>query len=96
MYFVYILYSPSAGKTYTGYTNNVARRLIEHNITESKGFTLRYRPWVIIHTESFQNKQQAMDREKFLKTGRGREEVKAFVTDFLGRNGAVSAAAEMD
>ena len=96
MYFVYILYSASSGKTYTGYTNDVARRFTEHNVTETKGFTLRYRPWVIIHTESFQDKQLAMAREKFLKTGRGREEIKSFVSRFLNGNGAVSAAAEMD
>jgi hypothetical protein len=36
-----------------------------------------------------------MKRETFLKTGRGREEVKVFLKDFLD-NGAVSAAAEKD
>ncbi|MBS1745405.1 MAG: GIY-YIG nuclease family protein [Bacteroidetes bacterium] len=44
MYCVYILYSHSSGKTYTGYSNDVARRLTEHNFLEIKGFTLRYRP----------------------------------------------------
>ena len=44
MYFVYVLLSPSSGKTYTGYTSDVERRLLEHNVTETTGFTLRYRP----------------------------------------------------
>ena len=76
MYTVYILYSPSSGKTYTGYTNDADRRLLEHNVTEVKGFTLRYRPWVLIYTENFDNKQEAMLREKFLKSGQGREQIK--------------------
>jgi putative endonuclease len=44
MFTVYILYSISWGKSYVGYTNNVERRLQEHNITESKGFTLTQIP----------------------------------------------------
>ena len=95
MWYVYILYSASSGKTYTGFSNDVQRRLTEHNVSESKGFTLRYRPWVLIRSEIYSTKTEAMEREKFLKSGRGREQVKEFVSDFLN-NGAVSAAAEKD
>ncbi|WP_205508141.1 GIY-YIG nuclease family protein [Longitalea arenae] len=96
MYFVYILYSVSSGKTYVGYSNNVERRLHEHNVTESSGFTLRYRPWTLIRTEQYSSKQEARTREKFLNTGRGREEVKLYVATYLNLPGAVSAAAEKD
>ena len=96
MYFVYILYSVSSAKTYVGFTNNVERRLQEHNFTESSGFTLRYRPWVLIRTEGYATKQEAMVREKFLKTGRGRDEIKNYVSDHKNNSGAVSAAAEKD
>ena len=95
MFFVYILYSNSSGRNYSGYSNDVERRLHEHNVTETKGFTLRYRPWVLIHTEVFDNKKSAMNREKYLKTGKGREEIKLIIERYL-QNGAVSAAAEMD
>ena len=95
MWYVYILYSITSGKTYTGFTNDVPRRFHEHNVTESKGFTLRYRPWTLIRTEPYSNKQEVMVREKFLKIGRGREEIKKFIAAFLN-NGAVSAAAEKD
>ena len=95
MYYVYILYSPGSGKTYTGFTNDVQRRLNEHNITESKGFTLRYRPWAFVRSEPYSTKSEAMTREKFLKSGRGREQIKVYIKDFLG-DGAVSAAAEKD
>ena len=95
MWYAYILYSASSGKTYTGFSNDLQRRLTEHNVSESKGFTLRYRPWVLIRSEIYSTKTEAMEREKFLKSGRGREQVKEYVGDFLN-NGAVSAAAEKD
>ncbi|MBN8666388.1 MAG: GIY-YIG nuclease family protein [Chitinophagales bacterium] len=83
MFFVYILHSASSGKTYTGFTINVERRLEEHNIAESSGFTLRYRPWTLIHTEPFEKKAEAMKREKYLKTGKGREEIKRIIQNYL-------------
>jgi len=72
MYFVYILYSPSSGKSYVGYTSNIGRRMEEHNHTERKGFTLRYRPWVLFHSEAYETKAEATAREKFYKSGAGR------------------------
>ena len=95
MWCIYILYSVAGKKTYVGYTNDVERRLFEHNVSESRGFTLRYRPWTLIRTEQYAAKAAATAREKFLKTGRGREEIKIYVKDFLN-NGAVSAVAEKD
>ena len=94
MWYVYVLYSIAGVKTYVGMSSDVERRLFEHNVGESKGFTLRYRPWILIKKEQFADKPEAIRREKFLKTGRGREEIKQFVRDFL--DGAVSAAAEKD
>lgn len=91
-FYIYILYSHASSKTYTGLTNDVDRRLAEHNITATKGFTLRYRPWTLIHREAFMTKHEAASREKYLKTGRGREEVKVIVQKFLCSNGAVSTA----
>ena len=79
MYIVYILYSRSSGKTYVGYTNDITRRLVEHNVTELKGYTLRYRPWEILHTEEYATKKEAMTREKYYKTGKGREEIKKII-----------------
>ena len=68
MYSVYILYSKSGAKTYVGYTNDIVRRISEHNVTESTGFTLRYRPWILVRTEDYQTKSEAMVREKPLET----------------------------
>jgi putative endonuclease len=73
---VYILYSPSSGKTYTGMTSDLITRFHFHNSRSNKGFTLRYRPWIVAHVEFFQNKSEALQREKILKSGTGRDWVR--------------------
>ncbi len=87
MFLVYILYSPGSGKSYVGYTNNIERRMKEHNFTSSKGFTLRYRPWVLVHTEAFDSRPEAMSRENFYKSGQGRELVKRIIFKRLNEAG---------
>ncbi len=72
MFTVYILYSHKHDKHYVGFTTDLAERFLSHNHLSSKGWTARYRPWEIIHTEEFATKAEAMDREKWLKTGVGR------------------------
>lgn len=73
MFTVYALYSEKYKKIYIGYTSNVEQRLLAHNELETKGYTLRYRPWSLIHSEFFIKKSEAMKREKQLKTAKGRE-----------------------
>ena len=75
----------SGGRSYVGYSNDVERRLFEHNVSESRGFTKRYRPWELIHRECFDLKSAAMARERYLKSGRGRVEVKEIVDRWLRR-----------
>jgi putative endonuclease len=52
-------------------TNNLERRLLDHN-ERGHGWTARYRPWQIIHSECFDNKTSALKRERELKSARGR------------------------
>ncbi len=73
---VYILYSHSSGKTYTGMTSDLITRFQFHNSKSTKGFTLRYRPWMVIHVEFFVHNALEWLREKILKSGKGREWVK--------------------
>ena len=47
VFFVYILYSESADKYYIGSTDDVSRRLEEHNSVDKNTYTSRYRPWVL-------------------------------------------------
>jgi putative endonuclease len=81
MFFVYVLYSPSANKFYVGYTSNLESRLLSHNELGTKDWAKRYRPWELVYTESYQTKSSALKREKELKTGVGRE----FIQKMLGK-----------
>jgi len=75
MYIVYILQSIKDGEHYTGYTMNIEKRLKEHNSGKTES-TKRRRPFKVIHVESYQEKEEAKNRERFLKSGQGREELK--------------------
>ena len=81
MFTVYILYSISFCKTYVGFTSNLQERIKSHNFLDKKGWTKRYRPWIILHTEEFENKRFAMEREKFYKSGVGRDFIKELITE---------------
>jgi putative endonuclease len=72
MYRVYVLHSPDYDKIYIGYTRNLQERVKSHNELGTKGWTLKYRPWKIVHTEEYATKREAMAREKQLKGGQGR------------------------
>lgn len=72
MYFVYVLYSGKFNRTYTGFTNNLERRLNDHNAKRNKS-TKAYAPWEIIYTEEVATRIEARAREKYLKSGIGRD-----------------------
>jgi len=76
MYAVYILYSYKYSKTYVGCTSNLIQRFYSHNFLGKKGWTIRYRPWKVIHVEIFEDKREALHREHFLKSGLGRQYIK--------------------
>lgn len=67
MYWVYILKSCVKSVTYTGSTNDLDRRLKEHNSGKST-FTRRYVPWVVVYKEELKSISEAREREKYLKS----------------------------
>jgi putative endonuclease len=75
MYFVYVLRSLKDGKFYTGYTENVDRRLTGHN--SGKNTSTKYRcPFEIVYYEACRNQRDALRREKYLKTTYGKRYIK--------------------
>ncbi|MDG1804263.1 GIY-YIG nuclease family protein [Flavicella sp.] len=74
---VYILFSEKHNIHYTGFTSNLINRIYSHNKLGTKGFTVKYRPWKVIHLEFYTTKSDALKREKFLKSGKGREFIKS-------------------
>ena len=76
MFYVYIIVSQNFQKTYVGFTSDIEKRLIAHNHPKNKGWTKRFQPWILLHSEKFENKEDAMKRELELKSGKGREFIK--------------------
>jgi predicted GIY-YIG superfamily endonuclease len=71
-YYVYILNSVSSPeKFYIGFTENIQNRLATHNAGGSV-HTAQYKPWIMITYTAFQEKQIALDFEKYLKSHSGR------------------------
>ena len=69
---VYVLYSEKYDKIYIGYTSHLINRFHAHNSLAKKGYTIKYRPWIVCHTEVFSSKNEATLREKQLKSYQGR------------------------
>ena len=82
-YTVDCLYSFKYDKIYVGYTSDLISRFHSHNSLVTKGYTLRYRPWIVAYTEELASKSAAMKREKKLKSSRGRAYFREYSRDFL-------------
>jgi putative endonuclease len=78
MFTVYILYSKSFDRYYVGYTNDLERRISEHNRKKGK-FTDAGIPWEVVYTELFQTKKEAMAREKHIKSRKS----KSFIIEII-------------
>ena len=79
MFIVYALYSEKYNKIYIGYTSDIEKRMTYHNELITQGWTRNFRPWRLIYTEQHTTKQEAMKREKQLKSYRGREFVRSLI-----------------
>jgi putative endonuclease len=86
-YVVYVLYSPKFHKIYVGYASDLEGRIRSHNELAKRGYTVKFRPWVIAFTEEYGSKREALKREKALKSGQGR----AFVWKKIEGLGLISA-----
>ncbi|MDP2599075.1 MAG: GIY-YIG nuclease family protein [Candidatus Liptonbacteria bacterium] len=73
MFYAYVLKSLSHGTMYIGSAENPEKRLIEEHNKGGVRYTKGRTPWLIIHKEGFKTRGEAMSREKFLKSGRGRK-----------------------
>ncbi|MGB6973866.1 MAG: GIY-YIG nuclease family protein [Terracidiphilus sp.] len=80
MAFVYVLRSTSTGGLYTGATTDLDRRLLQHNLNLSRS-TKNRGPWVLVHKEEVASLADAYKRERFLKTGKGRDELRRILND---------------
>ncbi|MCL5028916.1 MAG: GIY-YIG nuclease family protein [Bacteroidetes bacterium] len=71
-YYVYILQSTTnPGKYYTGFTEDLSSRLSKHNEGGST-FTAKDKPWKIKNAFAFDDKEKALEFERYLKSHSGR------------------------
>jgi putative endonuclease len=75
IYFTYVLVSEMDKSWYIGYSSNLEKRLIDHNSGKTIT-TNRKKPWKILYYEASFNKEDAIAREKYLKSGMGRRYLK--------------------
>jgi putative endonuclease len=82
MYTVYVLYNSNHQRIYIGQTQNLSERIILHKNHTFKGYTSRFDgEWQLIYSEEVGTRQEALKREKQLKSYRGREFVKTFIRE---------------
>ena len=78
MYYMYIIRS-ECGKYYIGSTDNIEKRLKQHNSKQFKGWTNRYDNWILVYKECFNSRTEALIREKEVKAMKGGNEFKKLV-----------------
>jgi len=81
MFIAYVLRNKN-GVLYKGSTDNLEKRLIQHNEKGTfKSFTRNRGFWVCVYSKSFATRKEAEAREKFFKSGQGREFLKEIINN---------------
>ncbi len=83
MNFTYIV-KCSDGTLYTGWTNDLDRRMKAHNDGKGAKYTKSRRPVVLAYFECFETKEEAMRREYEIKRLTRKEKMKLIRTDSVG------------
>ncbi len=85
-----MLKSIKDSKLYIGYTNNLRKRVEEHN--KGKSFATEFRlPFRLIYFEGCLNKEDAKCRENYLKTTQGRRFIGLRLREYQRHNKALGS-----
>jgi putative endonuclease len=88
-FYTYVLLSLKDNKFYIGFTENLRKRLAEHN--DGKSFATKCRrPFELIFYEAYRNKYDALRREKYFKTSKGKTTLKSMLREYLENKGKCS------
>ncbi|MDD5746564.1 MAG: GIY-YIG nuclease family protein [Candidatus Omnitrophica bacterium] len=82
MYYVYVLISLRDYKFYIGFSEDVQARLAEHNSGKNISTQTR-RPLKLVYFEAHLSKQDALKRERYFKTAKGKTTLKQILSDSL-------------
>ncbi len=81
-HYVYVLESLKNKELYIGFSDDLHRRLQEHN--RGLNFSTKpYIPWQLIHYEAYLNKDDAERRENYLKTNQGSRLLKRMLKEYF-------------
>jgi putative endonuclease len=81
-YYIYVLKSIADGKFYTGFTSNLEKRFADHNSGKVMS-TKKRTPFEIVYFEFCLNLDDAIHREKYLKTTYGKRYSKNRIKHYL-------------
>ena len=87
MYFVYVLLSEKDKNFYIGFSENIDQRLDDHNAGKNIS-TRERRPFRLVYYEGHTSKADALRREKYFKSSKGKTTLKQILKDALADNGA--------
>jgi putative endonuclease len=76
---VYILQSLLDSSYYIGYTNNLEKRIFQHNHAKT-GYTSKKAPWILVYSEPYEIKSSAIVRERFFKNQKSRDFIKKLIS----------------
>ncbi|MCB2221762.1 MAG: GIY-YIG nuclease family protein [Bacteroidetes bacterium] len=82
MFYVYAIYSLRDHRIYVGLTTNTDKRLKAHNAGHTRS-TKAYCPWQIFYYEIFSTRELARNREKYFKSGIGKERLREKLLEIL-------------
>ena len=84
MYSVYLLENQNDRSWYIGFTTNLKRRIFEHNNKQGGRTTIiKQGKWKLIYAEAYVDRNDALGREKFLKSGSGYRYLKKQLKNYL-------------
>jgi putative endonuclease len=82
MYYAYVLKSNKKKTFYYGSTSDLEQRLFEHKSGKNQ-YTRSRTPWKLVYFEEFTTNPEAVQRERFFKSGQGRQYIKEKLKDIL-------------
>jgi len=86
IYFVYLLENHNDRGWYIGFTSDLKKRVLDHNNGKGAKTTKERSNWKLIYFEGYLRKDDALGREKFLKSDSGRKYLKKQLKNYLEKN----------
>ena len=80
-HYVYILHSKLLDRYYIGSTQDITKRLEKH-LSNHKGYTSRAKDWLVVYSESYLTKSEALLRERKIKSWKSKKMIEKLIDKF--------------